>query len=84
MTTADYRKKLERDRRDRIERADPDQMLSAMQKTYNVIKTQMRTLLWDHPGQLEQALRATPEIGTTFINLVRDAAGNATPPDAKP
>ena len=78
MTAADFQKKLERDRRDRIDRGDPDRMVEALvAQGVKFVKTQMRTLVFEDAEQLERLLRTSPEIGSTFICMTRDSNGNA-------
>ena len=78
MTAADYQKKLQRDRLDRLDRCDPDKMMESMRmQGVKFTKTQMRTLVFDDPAQLERLLRSTPEVGQMFICMTRDSNGNA-------
>ena len=88
MTAADYQKKLERDRRDGLDRLDPEKMQGALRaQGVKFTKIQMRTLVFDDREQLERVLRTTPEVEAVFICLVRDAGGTIIdprfPPNAK-
>jgi hypothetical protein len=78
MTATDYKNKMQRDQRDRLDRFDPDKMLESLRaQGARFTKTQMRTLVFDDSDQLARILRASPEVAVTFICMTRDPQGNA-------